>query len=540
MDTYGLPRDPDGSFLASRGGRYSPISVLGRGSMGTCVLVRLTPEAGAGSGPRGLRVVKTVDLLRATDEDTASKRSEALREAEVLKSLRHPNIIGYDDAFFSDQHLCIVMEYADGGDLAGAIAGRRDAARRYHEREAMAIFAQLALALRHVHDLRILHRDVKSQNVFLTNTGVVKLGDFGVAKVLTDSEVCAATRIGTPQCVPPELCENATYDFKVDIWGLGVIFYQLLALECPFNGGSIAALAVRICTAEPRPVPSVYSSEARTLVSRLLSKRADDRPSSIAILAMPYVRRSASALPGRQPLHEPQSARESVRRRSADAPSAGGQLEAGEAEASEPRAVTSPAHIVSRWRPSFRERHRPQALRRCATVSECTSPEHVNRPRRGRTSPQKKCGSPYKHRGSPKKGRDGCCSPKKRQARHSLAALLSMDDLADAAFASPVHGNLTDIAFASPGSKDVSDLIASILESPVTLKTARSEGADTTTSTRAATYDALPSSRSLNAGGSDPGGERESTRWAAEDLATCTALLSELEIEFGLSVDPLL
>jgi NIMA (never in mitosis gene a)-related kinase len=150
-------------------------------------------------------VVKTVDLLRASDDDVSGRRSEALREAEVLKSLRHPNIIGYDDAFMADAHICIVMEYADGGDLAAAIARRREASRRYHEREAMSIFAQLALALRHVHDLRILHRDVKSQNVFLTSGGVVKLGDFGVAKVLAEAELCAATCIGTPQCVAPEL-----------------------------------------------------------------------------------------------------------------------------------------------------------------------------------------------------------------------------------------------------------------------------------------------------------------------------------------------
>jgi len=475
--------------------------------------VRLAPEAAAGCGPSALRVVKTVDLLRATDEDTASRRIEALREAEVLKSLRHPNIIGYDDAFLADSHLCIVMEYADGGDLAVAIARRREAARRYHEREAMAIFAQLALALRHVHDLRILHRDVKSQNVFLTSGGVVKLGDFGVAKVLTASENCAGTRIGTPQCLPPELCENHPYDFKADVWGLGVILYQLLALECPFNGASIAALAVRICTAEPRPVPSVYSSEARMLLSRLLAKRAEDRPSSTEILAMPHVRRSVAALPGRPQCHQPQSAR-SIGRRS-EASQRSTNFTRNESPAVTPRRIVRGRAV--------------NALRRSATVPECGSPDLLPKPRRGRTSPSKaKASSPHKHRGSPKKCRD-LGSPKKAarfgQVRQSLSALLP----------------LADEDGTSPGSRDVSDLLASILESPLgggcageePAKSARSEGADTTSTacTRAATHDGLPSSRSI-AGGSDPG---HAMGQAAEDLATCTALLSALELEFGLA-----
>lgn len=500
METSGVPTSSDGSFLGSRGGRYTPIGLLARGSFGTCVLVRIAPEAtpayGSSCGSSPFRVVKTVDLLRATDDDTATKRSEALREAEVLKSLRHPNIIGYDDAFLADSHLCIVMEYADGGDLAGAIARRREAARRYHEREAMAIFAQLALALRHVHDLRILHRDVKSQNVFLTSSGVVKLGDFGVAKVLTASEVCAATRIGTPQCVPPELCENHPYDFKVDVWGLGVILYQLFALECPFTGASIAALAVRICCAQPRPVPTVYSSEARVLVSRLLAKRAEDRPSSAEILAMPHVRRSVAALPARHLSRQCQSARASSKHRGAATPlflnARAIAAEAADCKAESARIIRRGAVSALRRHNTVPEGISPEPeLRRCASVPECSSPNVAQRSRRGRASPSKAC------------------------------QILLLADENDAT---------------SPGSRDFSILLASILDSPVgacltdkePVKSARSEGADTI-STRAATCEGLPSARSL-AGGSDSFGEAKSMQRAVEELATCAALLSVLEL----------
>jgi len=295
-------------------------------------------------------------------------------------------------------------------------------------------------------------------------------------------------------------------------------------LECPFSGGSIAALAVRICTAEPRPVPSVYSSEARMLLSRLLAKRAEDRPSSADILAMPHVRRSVAALPGRHQPYQPQSARAIVRRRGATPALTGSQAEAAEAETSEPSSARAASPAVSPRRViRFRA---VNALRRSATVPECSTPDLLPKPRRGRTSPTKaKGGSPHKHRGSPKKGRD-VGSPKKAarvgQVCQSLSALFPW----------------TDDDNTSPGSRDVSDLLASILESPVgagresdePAKSARSDGADTT-STRAATCDALPSSRSI-AGGSDPG---HAMGRAAEELATCTALLSALELEFGLA-----
>lgn len=267
--------------------RYQRLAHLGRGSYATVSLVQRTDAACV-----ELRVVKEVDL-RAD----ARQRVEALREVEVLKSLCHPNVIAYDDAFLADERLCIVMEYADGGDLGAAIARRRSSQHgRYHEREAMAIFVQLAIALQYIHERRILHRDLKSQNVFLTSAGVAKLGDFGIAKVLEESETFADTRIGTPHYLPPEMCSNQPYEFSADVWCLGVVLYEVLALEVPFSAPSMASLVVRICTSEPRPVPSVYSNELRALLGRMLAKSARERPLSAEIVAMPHVRRSIAAV----------------------------------------------------------------------------------------------------------------------------------------------------------------------------------------------------------------------------------------------------
>lgn len=265
--------------------QYQRVSVLGRGSFAVVVLAKRGEQ---------LVVIKEVDLAHADDK----RRSDALHEASLLKSLSHPNIIAYHDAHLANTQLSIVMEYADGGDLSAANARRRAASARYHEREAMAIFVQLAMALDHIHRQRILHRDVKCQNVFLTRAGAVKLGDFGIAKVLEADDSMADTRIGTPYYLPPEMCSNQPYGFQADVWGLGVVLYEVLALEVPFSAPSVATLAVKICTTEPRPVPQVYSTDLRSLLACMMAKRPEDRPSSADIVELPHVRRGIAMLLG--------------------------------------------------------------------------------------------------------------------------------------------------------------------------------------------------------------------------------------------------
>jgi len=289
------------------GGRYESVRILGRGSFGTVILTRFSRDScwshsrdGTGrndcledtASPTELRVIKQVDLPAVTTDDNRSC-AEALHETEVLKSLSHPNIIGYFEAFFDGTCLCIAMEYADGGDLAATIARRRKVGQRFLECEAMTVFAQLVLALQYLHERRILHRDIKSQNVFLMgHRPTVKLGDFGIAKVLRASLRCAATVIGTPYYLPPEMCENEPYDFKADVWCLGVIFYELLALELPFSARSIGSLVVQICSAEPQPVPARYGRETRTILAGMLAKQASNRPSIDEIAALPHVRQA--------------------------------------------------------------------------------------------------------------------------------------------------------------------------------------------------------------------------------------------------------
>merc|ERR1719352_1685519 len=138
------------------------------------------------------------------------------------------------------------MEFADGGDLKGAIDERKSLPGHFSEAEALQMFSQCCLALQHVHSRHILHRDLKSQNIFMTRAGVVKLGDFGIAKVLDNTHGEAVTMIGTPVYLAPEVCDSRPYGMKADIWSLGVVLHEILALESPFRADNMAALLVKI------------------------------------------------------------------------------------------------------------------------------------------------------------------------------------------------------------------------------------------------------------------------------------------------------
>lgn len=127
-------------------------------------------------------------------------------------------------------------------------------------------FTQICLAIKHIHDRKIVHRDLKSQNIFLTQQGIVKLGDFGIAKVLQSTVEQAQTIVGTPYYLSPEIIENVPYSFKSDMWSLGVLLYEMCALRPPFNGASLHVLALQIVRGIFQPIPSHYSQGLKTFI----------------------------------------------------------------------------------------------------------------------------------------------------------------------------------------------------------------------------------------------------------------------------------
>ncbi|RNF07943.1 putative serine/threonine-protein kinase [Trypanosoma conorhini] len=262
---------------------YVPIRVLGKGSFGSAWLVQRRSD-------RMQFVAKEVRLLGMKP----AERESAKHEIDVLRTLHHPNITRYVDHYERNGSLYIVMEYANGGDLYTKIRNRRGA--RFTETEILHYFSQLCLALLHLHERHILHRDLKTQNVFLTKDGIVKLGDFGISTVLRNTFELRRTVCGTPYYFSPELCLNKPYNNKSDIWALGCILYELTTLTHAFDGNNMKALVQKILKGVYPPIHSSYSPNLSKLISAMLQIDPRLRPNVSQLILLPYIRDSLSSL----------------------------------------------------------------------------------------------------------------------------------------------------------------------------------------------------------------------------------------------------
>ncbi|NWS51659.1 NEK3 kinase, partial [Chunga burmeisteri] len=250
---------------------YKVLKVLGEGSFGRALLVhhRISEQKYA---------MKEIRLPMSSSDVENSRK-----EAVLLAKMKHPNIVAYKESFEADGHLYIVMEYCDDGDLMQKIKHQRG--NLFPEDTILHWFVQMCLGVKHIHDKRVLHRDIKSKNVFLTQNGKVKLGDFGSARLLAHPVSYACTYVGTPYYVPPEIWESMPYNNKSDIWSLGCILYELCTLRHPFQANSWKHLILKICQGSYSPLPSHYSYELHYLIKQMFKRNPKNRPSASTILA---------------------------------------------------------------------------------------------------------------------------------------------------------------------------------------------------------------------------------------------------------------
>jgi len=267
----------------SRRAAYFKMRMVGKGTYGSVHLVKCRDDD-------KLYVMKTVKNM--TVEEGQQHQIEALREVKVLEQLTHPNVVGFIEAFLSSDTttLYIVMQYCESGDLENRIKSARKKAQYFSENQIIDWVLQICLALKYLHDRKILHRDLKPQNVFLTeNNKVVKLGDFGIVKVLEKTAAMAVTKVGTPYYFSPELCRNRPYSYKSDVWAVGVMTYQLMSLCVPFDARSMPELIRKILNTRP-PNPNVnnrYSQDLCRMVASMLAKSPDRRPTLDQIITAP-------------------------------------------------------------------------------------------------------------------------------------------------------------------------------------------------------------------------------------------------------------
>eukprot|EP00667_Euglena_gracilis_P012671 EG_transcript_13024 len=261
--------------------RYDLLRVIGRGAGGACHLAR---ERATG---------RTV-VLKVVPPPPAADRAcrDPMQEVRVHSTMAHPNIIKLYDYFFSpDEELCIVLEYADGGDLDALLHSCRRVGKLLDEETVLDWFLQLCLAVHYCHRQNLIHRDLKLQNIFITSTGVVKLGDFGVSREVAPSPDLAMTIIGTPFYLSPEVLKSRPYDVKSDVWALGVVLYELLSLRRPFQARDIAQLKSEVLALRYDPLPKCFSVDLCTLVTSMLQLDPSKRPTVEGLLHSRVLRR---------------------------------------------------------------------------------------------------------------------------------------------------------------------------------------------------------------------------------------------------------
>ena len=249
---------------------------IGVGSYGSAYLVRLRADK------QRCLVLKKIRL----DNVGAKERRAAHAEAKLLQRFDHPFVLGYVDSFSHKGHLCIVTDYCEAGDLYCRLKSSKS---YWREDAILDMFAQICLALDYVHDQKVLHRDLKTQNVFLHRNGTIKLGDFGIARQMDAPMDMAMTVIGTPYYMSPELMEGKAYGYKSDVWALGCVLYELATLKHAFDANDMNGLVMKIVRGRVLPVPMHYSPELRALICKLLSKRSADRPTVKRVLEMPVL-----------------------------------------------------------------------------------------------------------------------------------------------------------------------------------------------------------------------------------------------------------
>lgn len=259
---------------------FEDIKVIGRGQYGKAHLVRSEKD-------QGFYIAKTIELTCLSKKE----HETAMQEVDLLRSLDHPNIVEYKDNFLVTDTLIIIMQYCEGGDLQTYIKEKNKEKQRIREVQIMNYFVQILQALQYIHhDKRILHRDLKTSNLFLMKSKqVVKLGDFGISRVLEGSIEAAITVVGTPYYMSPEVCENKPYTFKSDVWSLGCVLYELCMLKHAFSADNLLGLVYKIVSDKYEPIPKMYSGNLNVLIQRMLEKDADKRPSVRELLADPNV-----------------------------------------------------------------------------------------------------------------------------------------------------------------------------------------------------------------------------------------------------------
>ena len=218
-------------------------SVLGRGGVGTVYLAEDATD-------------RTVAIKVMPLEVDETRKKRFAQEASIGRLLKHPDIIEVYDTGTCEDLGWIAMEVLEGSELSPAM---RDKTFSIDDR--VRVIARVASALHHAHGLGIIHRDVKPSNVFLTSSGDVKLLDFGIARLKANKITKTGFIVGTPQYMSPEQITGVTIDARADVFSLGVVAYELLAGQLPWNGDNHTQIMMAICAKPAKAFETAFDTE---------------------------------------------------------------------------------------------------------------------------------------------------------------------------------------------------------------------------------------------------------------------------------------
>ncbi|KRW98194.1 Protein kinase-like domain [Pseudocohnilembus persalinus] len=226
--------------------------------------------------------LKKVKMNKLTEKE----KNNALNEIRILASINNENIIGYKEAFYDEysQSLCIIQEFADGGDVISLISKQLKKKSFLPEELIWKWATQIIKGLKGLHDLNIMHRDIKSANIFLSkNQSQIKLGDLNVSKVIKKNQL-AHTQTGTPYYAAPEIWRDFPYNNKCDIWSLGCVVYEICSLKPPFRAQNMEGLYRKIQKGWFERIPQKYSSDLQNFIEQCLQTKPNNRPNCEQLL----------------------------------------------------------------------------------------------------------------------------------------------------------------------------------------------------------------------------------------------------------------